>query len=74
MGFQTPSPFSTVQAYSHIPHPMHLLGSTATNFLGWVLADICGYQTFSVLKYHCASLAFNRYPRKTIFLWKATIK
>jgi hypothetical protein len=40
MGFQMPSPFSTVQANSHIPHPMHLLGSTETNFLGCFLADI----------------------------------
>lgn len=27
------SPFSNVQAYSQIPHPVHLLGSTDTNFL-----------------------------------------
>ena len=27
------SPFSSVQAYSHIPQPVHLLGSTETNFL-----------------------------------------
>ena len=40
IGFQLPSPFSVVQAYSHIPQPMHLLGSTETNFLGNVLADI----------------------------------
>lgn len=40
-GFQLPlSAFSEVQAYSQIPHPMHLLGSTVTNFLGSVLADI----------------------------------
>ena len=39
-GFQLPSPFSVVQAYSQIPHPMHLLGSTETNFLGKVLADM----------------------------------
>ena len=32
-GFHMPSPFSTVQAYSQIPHPMHLPGSTETNFL-----------------------------------------
>ncbi len=40
MGFQLPSPFSVVQAYSHIPQPIHLLGSTETNFRGKVLADI----------------------------------
>lgn len=41
MGFQLlASPFSLVQAYSQIPQPMHLLGSTETNFLGMVLADI----------------------------------
>jgi hypothetical protein len=33
MGFQTFSPFSMVQAYSQIPQPVHLLGSTETNFL-----------------------------------------
>ena len=33
MGFQTASPFSSVQAYSQIPQPVHLLGSTETNFL-----------------------------------------
>ncbi len=40
MGFQLfTSPFSLEQAYSQIPQPIHLLGSTATNFLGNVLAD-----------------------------------
>jgi hypothetical protein len=39
-GFQLfTSPFSEEQAYSQIPQPIHLLGSTATNFLGKVLAD-----------------------------------
>lgn len=33
IGFQLPSSFSTVQAYSQIPQPMHLPGSTETNFL-----------------------------------------
>ena len=33
IGFQKASPFSIVQAYSQIPQPVHLLGSTATNFL-----------------------------------------
>ena len=33
MGFQVFSPFSRVQAYSQIPQPVHLLGSTETNFL-----------------------------------------
>lgn len=33
IGFQTASPFSRVQAYSQIPQPVHLLGSTETNFL-----------------------------------------
>jgi len=33
MGFQVFSPFSSVQAYSQIPQPVHLLGSTETNFL-----------------------------------------
>src|ERR1035437_797560 len=33
IGFQLLSPFSTVQAYSQIPQPMHLQGSTETNFL-----------------------------------------
>lgn len=47
MGFQLfTSPFSEEQAYSQIPQPIHLLGSTATNFLGSVLADIMGYQTY----------------------------
>lgn len=39
IGFQMPSPFSSVQAYSQIPHPIHLPGSTETNFLCWILAD-----------------------------------
>jgi hypothetical protein len=39
IGFQMASPFSSVHAYSQIPHPVHLLGSTDTNFLCWVLAD-----------------------------------
>ena len=30
--------FSMVQAYSHMPHPVHLLGSTLTNFLS---ANFC---------------------------------
>ena len=33
MGFMMFSPFSRVQAYSQIPQPVHLLGSTETNFL-----------------------------------------
>jgi hypothetical protein len=33
IGFQIASPFSTVQAYSQIPQPMHLAGSTEMNFL-----------------------------------------
>jgi hypothetical protein len=33
MGFQKASPFSSVHAYSQIPQPVHLLGSTETNFL-----------------------------------------
>jgi hypothetical protein len=33
------SPFSSVQAYSQIPQPVHLPGSTNTNFLCSVLAD-----------------------------------
>ncbi len=41
IGFQVASPFSMVQAYSQIPHPIHLLGSTEMNFLFCsVLADI----------------------------------
>jgi len=39
MGFQMASPFSSVQAYSQIPQPVHLPGSTNTNFLCSVLAD-----------------------------------
>ena len=35
MGFQMASPFSSVHEYSQIPQPVHLLGSTETNFL-WV--------------------------------------
>jgi hypothetical protein len=35
MGFQMFSPFSSVQAYSQMPHPVHLLGSTEMNFLDW---------------------------------------
>jgi len=34
-GFPRDSPFSSAQAYSQIPQPVHLLGSTETNFL-WV--------------------------------------
>ena len=33
MGFKLLSSFSRVQAYSQIPQPVHLLGSTETNFL-----------------------------------------
>ncbi len=32
-GLDTASFFSSVQAYSQIPQPVHLLGSTETNFL-----------------------------------------
>ena len=32
MGFPRDSPFSTAHAYSQIPQPVHLLGSTETNF------------------------------------------
>src|SRR3989304_5624295 len=32
-GFPRDSPFSSAQAYSQIPQPVHLLGSTETNFL-----------------------------------------
>lgn len=32
MGFEMASFFSIVQAYSQIPQPVHLLGSTETNF------------------------------------------
>ena len=39
IGFQMASPFSNVQAYSQIPQPVHLPGSTNTNFLCSVLAD-----------------------------------
>jgi hypothetical protein len=34
-GFQLASPFSWLHAYSQIPQPVHLAGSTETNFL-WV--------------------------------------
>jgi hypothetical protein len=33
IGFMLLSSFSRAQAYSHIPQPVHLLGSTETNFL-----------------------------------------
>jgi hypothetical protein len=33
IGFMVFSSFSRVQEYSHIPQPVHLLGSTDTNFL-----------------------------------------
>ena len=33
IGFRLFSSFSTVHAYSQIPQPVHLLGSTETNFL-----------------------------------------
>ena len=33
IGFMVSFSFSTAQAYSHIPQPVHLLGSTETNFL-----------------------------------------
>jgi hypothetical protein len=32
-GFQLASPFSWLHAYSQIPQPVHLAGSTETNFL-----------------------------------------
>ena len=49
IGFQMPSPFSSVQAYSQIPQPMHLPGSTDTNFLFCsVLADCILNQPFDV--------------------------
>jgi hypothetical protein len=49
---------------------MHLPGSTAINFLGCDFADDIFYdQTFLVLKYECASLPFNRYLSKGVFLW-----
>lgn len=38
-GFPRVSPFSTAQVYSQIPHPVHLLGSTETNFLDLNFAD-----------------------------------
>jgi hypothetical protein len=69
IGFQVFSPFSTVQAYSQIPHPMHLPGSTEMNFLCWVLADIVT-KPFLMLNYHCASFAFNRYLKKKSNPWK----
>jgi hypothetical protein len=37
-GFPRDSPFSNAQAYSQIPQPVHLLGSTETNFLDSNLA------------------------------------
>ncbi len=37
-GFELVSFFSSVQAYSHMPHPVHLLGSTEMNFLS---ANFC---------------------------------
>ena len=70
IGLQLPSPFSIVQAYSHIPQPMHLPGSTEINFLGCDFADIIATAPFLVLNYHCASFAFNRYLSKRAFLWK----
>jgi hypothetical protein len=39
MGFQIVSPFSKVHAYSQIPQPVHLLGSTEMNFLDSNLED-----------------------------------
>jgi len=33
IGFMVSFSFSRAQAYSHIPQPVHLLGSTETNFL-----------------------------------------
>jgi len=38
MGLQIASPFSRVHAYSQMPQPVHLLGSTETNFLDSNLA------------------------------------
>ena len=48
IGFQMVSPFSSVQAYSQIPQPVHLLGSTDMNFLCGFLADIFSVTTFEV--------------------------
>ena len=38
-GFPRVSPFSTAQVYSQIPQPVHLPGSTETNFLDSNFAD-----------------------------------
>lgn len=67
-GFQLfTSPFSEEQAYSQIPQPMHLLGSTATNFLGKVLADdIVLTKPFGV-KVSLCIIAFYALPKKNNF-------
>ena len=39
IGFTIVSSFSRTQAYSHIPQPVHLLGSTETNFLDGNFGD-----------------------------------
>jgi hypothetical protein len=50
MGFHTISPFSSVHAYSQIPQPVHLLGSTETNFLCSNLdGGIFGDEPFSMV-------------------------
>ena len=46
-GFETASPFSSVQAYSQIPQPVHLLGSTETNFLSVNFCVIVPIASFS---------------------------
>ena len=63
MGFRVFSSFSRAQAYSQIPQPVHLLGSTETNFLeGNFDAGIIVYQSlFSYLKISVRSRCFNRY-------------
>lgn len=67
MGFQLPSPFSVVQAYSQIPQPMHLLGSTETNFLGNVLADIIVTKPFG-FSYSLCIICFYALLKKNSFL------
>jgi hypothetical protein len=68
-GFQLfTSPFSLEQAYSQIPQPIHLLGSTATNFLGNVLADDIIVTKPSGVNVQVCIVAFYALPKKNNFL------
>lgn len=70
IGFQMVSPLPIVQAYSQMPQPMHLPGSTEINFLcSLLLVDILLTKPFWYLDY-CALLPFMHYLKKGVFSCK----